>query len=712
MSRYAAQRRRFTLLLAGIFAVLFAASALIVTQAFDRLRYEAFYAQRVLAEEFARRVRDDVRTLLAAESDRPPTDYDFLVVSGERYVRRSPLSSLPPETALPGLVGYFQVDAAGTFSTPLLPKGIGDPAAFDLTDAEYETRRGLQQQLQGLLEVGDAGGQPATAVVPTAVVPTEALPTAVGPTSAGPTTAGSTATGPSAAGSTATLPAAAPADQDAPVRLDDAADELRAVDGDLAAANRALFNQLTGREQLAKRSLASADEERVEGLKLRQRYAEMTAEASFAAEASMPREAELQKEADPSAARVEAVKQVLTEIEEDAVEVQPTVSVFESAIDPFQLSRLGDSHLLLYRSVWLDEQRSVQGAVLELAPFLKQLIGRTFAATALAASSDLVVAFQGDVLGVYRAGSRDAYALSSAELEGELLLTTNLAAPADELQLVFSAAELPFGAGGVALFWSTAVVALVLCGGFVALLLLGRRQIQLAEQREDFVSAVSHELKTPLTSIRMYGEMLRAGWVDEDKRRTYYDYIFNESERLSRMIGNVLTLARLGRSAQEPPELKPLSVSTLLDTMESSVQSALDSAGLALKRDYQDAARAASVEADEDAFLQVMINLVDNAIKFSTGAAEQAVELGCTVADGHVEFRVRDFGPGVAKDQMRKIFRLFYRAESELTRETVGTGIGLALVRELSDQMRGSVDVVNREPGAEFRLRLRQVAAS
>ncbi|MCZ6802872.1 MAG: sensor histidine kinase [Proteobacteria bacterium] len=72
--------------------------------------------------------------------------------------------------------------------------------------------------------------------------------------------------------------------------------------------------------------------------------------------------------------------------------------------------------------------------------------------------------------------------------------------------------------------------------------------------------------------------------------------------------------------------------------------------------------------------------------------------------DGSVLFAVRNYGPGGAKDQMRKIFKLFYRSENELTRETVGTGIGLALVHQLAQAMNAKVDVINREPGAEFRV--------
>ncbi|MGH8473016.1 MAG: sensor histidine kinase [Gammaproteobacteria bacterium] len=86
---------------------------------------------------------------------------------------------------------------------------------------------------------------------------------------------------------------------------------------------------------------------------------------------------------------------------------------------------------------------------------------------------------------------------------------------------------------------------------------------------------------------------------------------------------------------------------------------------------------------------------------------------GCRLqSDDTALFRVRDYGPGVAKDQMKKIFRLFYRPQNELTRETIGTGIGLALVHQLALAMNGRVDVINREPGAEFRVAFPVVEAA
>jgi signal transduction histidine kinase len=103
---------------------------------------------------------------------------------------------------------------------------------------------------------------------------------------------------------------------------------------------------------------------------------------------------------------------------------------------------------------------------------------------------------------------------------------------------------------------------------------------------------------------------------------------------------------------------------------------------------------------------------VDNALKFAVSAADKSVEISARrTSDGGTLFTVRDFGPGVPKAQMRKVFELFYRAENELTRETAGTGIGLALVRQLAAAMGARVDLRNCEPGAEFRLHFPPVGA-
>ena len=204
----------------------------------------------------------------------------------------------------------------------------------------------------------------------------------------------------------------------------------------------------------------------------------------------------------------------------------------------------------------------------------------------------------------------------------------------------------------------------------------------------------------------MYGEMLREGWASDEKKKIYYDYIFDESERLSRLIANVLQLARMTRNKLQV-DTKPLTVAELMDGIRSRVSSQIERAGFELNMSCEPEAGQAIIQADPDGFTQIFINLVDNAIKFSAGAEQKVIDIGCQrLRDGSVQFSVRDYGPGVPGDQMKKIFKLFYRSENELTRETVGTGIGLALVHQLARAMGGQVDVVNREPGAEFRVNI------
>ena len=272
------------------------------------------------------------------------------------------------------------------------------------------------------------------------------------------------------------------------------------------------------------------------------------------------------------------------------------------------------------------------------------------------------------------------------------------------LELIFSINRLPPGPGANVINWLAAILLLVLCSGFFTLYRLGVKQIELARQQQDFVSAVSHELKTPLTSIRMYGEMLREGWATEDKRKTYYEYIHDESERLSRLISNVLQLARLTRNDLRL-DLKPATAAELMDGIRSKVSSQVQRAGFELNLQCEGPAGQAVIEVDVDSFSQIIINLVDNALKFSAAAEQRRLDIACqNLREGEIVFTVRDYGPGIAKDQMKKIFKLFYRAENELTRETIGTGIGLALVNQLAQAMHASVDVVNKTPGAEFRI--------
>jgi signal transduction histidine kinase len=662
----------------------------LVYQAYGQLKWEAFHQHRLMAEELANRIRAQAGELIAEEEARRFADYAFLVVAGDpatNYVERSPLSSYPPASELPGVLGYFQVDAAGAFSTPLLPAPGTQAANFGVGTDELARRRQLAQRIQSILS--------RNRLVRAAEADTV------------------TSEGHSMTQAAKLQPV--PRDEDASLFSSVSPVASQSLEEEATqAAGQAVFDQLNQApvvEQEARKSKAANALGRVEDLKLEQRFVPERALGKTAADSQ-------RKRMEPAPRRMRKELTALPEPETTYVIEAPQESVvspqaglehlrirtFESEIDPFEFSRLESGHFVLYRKVWRDGQRTIQGLLIDQKAFLDGLVENAFRATALSRMSDLIVAFQGDVITVFRGQSAREYLAGSNELRGELLYQTPLHAPLGGVDLIFSINRLPAGPGGQLITWVALVLAVVLCGGFLLLYRLGLGQIRLARQQQDFVSAVSHELKTPLTSIRMYGEMLREGWAPEEKRREYYDFIHDESERLTRLINNVLQLARLTRNGlQLRPQ--PCAVSELMDILRSKIGSQVERARFELSLSCAADTAAVTLDVDQDAFTQIFINLVDNAIKFSAKASRHAVDIGCSARrDGEVVFSVRDYGPGIPRDQMRKIFTLFYRSENELTRETLGTGIGLALVNQLADAMHAKVDVVNVEPGAEFRV--------
>jgi signal transduction histidine kinase len=273
--------------------------------------------------------------------------------------------------------------------------------------------------------------------------------------------------------------------------------------------------------------------------------------------------------------------------------------------------------------------------------------------------------------------------------------------PFDDLSARLALRTLP-GAGDARYVYalSTALLAAAVLG-LVALYRMVTVAMAFAERRSDFVAAVSHELKTPLTAIRMYGEMLRDGIVASDaKRQEYYRHITAESERLSRLINNVLEFSRLEKGTRD--------VTLTTEPLEPVVQEAVElvrphveAAGFALRTELDGALP--PVRLERDALLQVLFNLVDNAVKYARDGAERWVLVRATPTDGGVRLAVSDSGPGVPARHLTRVFEPFYRGERELTRRNKGTGLGLALVRGLVDRMGGHVEGRNL-PGGGFEV--------
>ena len=638
--------RRLRRVLAAFFVALALPTAVLVWQAYARLEFETFFQYRRQAEALTNQIDSQLGAAANRLDNLSLEDFRFVTGSGNVY-QRSPLSTLPIRSDLPGVVGYFQIDASGNLTTPLLPAAGTASGEVGLAPENLEERRVVESRIRSIL----AGNAPADAGADDR---TEAQEERIDGAAA------------DASGSlSVVLPEAERAFADAPARQ---------------TANRyGQLDELDLDEGLQQKS------EQFE-----QRIAEDMAEPAL--------ERRRVERESPSAPRIATAPASMDSDSEAALDT------FARNLDGFELSLLDSGHLVLFRSAWDGEQRLVQGMLVDTETFYTGAVETVFRGSSLAAMSDLVIGFQNEVLAVLRAQQTRGYSTTASELQGDLLHRSRLTAPFDELELVFSITQLPSGPAGRVLAWTTLVIALVILGGLYALYRLGLKQILLAQQQQDFVSAVSHELKTPLTSIRMYGEMLKEGWADDEKRQQYYDYIHAESERLSRLISNVLQLARITRN--EPQfDLQTCSVAELLDQIHSKISSQVEQAGFDLEIVADDDCGSAKVHLDADCFAQIVINLVDNAIKFSANADLRHIAIGCSTTDAdNVLFTVRDHGPGIPGDQLEKIFRLFYRSESELTRETVGTGIGLAIVHELATAMGGTVDVINRNPGAEFRV--------
>ena len=730
-------QRRLRILLAGLFLALAIPTGVLVWQGYSQLKWESFYQYRVQAEELTNRIDSTITTAINTAESRNFSDFSFLnSVPTAKIQQRSPLADWPVAETLPGLIGYFQVEADGAFSTPLLPAAGIVPADVDIDDAEFRLREIVASEIQTVLArnklVRDRvslGARVATPIEGTpALEETRALPASQPPASVG---------------ASATSPGKEGADPAEDLRARDelavtstmasfenettesvAEPKMAEVDTVYSQQVFDLLNEPARRMRPASADQAFEDSEedrpgekarannalgRVEDIKFDdelQKKSEGLKRQVAAPEAETKDLAEqVSREARFSASRT-AEPSALIPPRQDLVSSGLTITAFESDIDPFEFSLLDSGHLVLFRNAWHNGNRTIQGLLVDQNRFVSTAIVSAFRSTTLSDMSNLVVGYNDDVITMLPgSGSYPGDSLTSAaELAGALLYRSRLSAPFDGLELIFTANRLPPGPGATVLGWTTVVIAVVFLGGFLALYRLGMSQIRLAQQQQDFVSAVSHELKTPLTSIRMYGEMLKEGWADETKRKQYYEYIHDESERLTRLISNVLQLAKISRN--EPQfNLKTTTVNALMDQVHSKIASQVERAGFVFNLLQEGISPDTRVSIDDDCFAQIIINLVDNAIKFSKNSENKTIEVGCKLTrDNQVVFSVRDHGPGIPKDQMKKIFKLFYRTESELTRETVGTGIGLAIVHQLTTAMNGKVDVANRDPGAQFNV--------
>jgi signal transduction histidine kinase len=235
-------------------------------------------------------------------------------------------------------------------------------------------------------------------------------------------------------------------------------------------------------------------------------------------------------------------------------------------------------------------------------------------------------------------------------------------------------------------------------------------ELKLARQKTDFVSNVSHELKTPLTSIRMFSELLAEGRVTEPaKQRSYLNIITAEAARLTRLINNVLDFSRM-ESGEKKYNFTACDLAEIVRSTVATFRPHLEANRF--KFDCEMPGGPIPVQGDADALAQVIVNLLSNAEKYSNGSCEIIIQVVSRQSPlAHVEISVLDRGTGVPPGSGEKIFEKFYRAHDSLSSGIQGSGLGLTIARQIARAHGGDV-VYESRPGGGSRFILRLPVAN
>ncbi len=341
----------------------------------------------------------------------------------------------------------------------------------------------------------------------------------------------------------------------------------------------------------------------------------------------------------------------------------------------FQGVDVGANTTLFYRG----SSNGVEGFVVDNELLVETLKERVLSSRGLS-----------EVVEVTALGGRQGEGVSSPELSHQF------ARPFSSVRadLALSPLDVPFSEQ--LLIPLTLALGLFIVVGLWALYRVVKTQLEFAERQSNFVAAVSHELKTPLTAIRMHGEMLQEGLVeDRAKEEESFRTITSQAERLSRLIGNILLLSKIERAVK--PEPRRGDLVRLVDSTTTALLPHVEKSGFTLQIDIP--TNVPEVLLDPDSVEQILFNLVDNALKYAKDAEDKRLTLSIEVVRDAVSLSVRDRGPGIPESEQHKIFEAFYRLENELTRKNQGTGLGLALVSDLAAQMGARVRAVAANPG-------------
>jgi len=247
------------------------------------------------------------------------------------------------------------------------------------------------------------------------------------------------------------------------------------------------------------------------------------------------------------------------------------------------------------------------------------------------------------------------------------------------------------------------ILTLLTIGGLLLTKHVVSKEMALARLKSDFVSNVSHELRTPLALIRLYAETLELGRITtREKKQQYYRIVRKESERLTALINNILDFSRIEAGRKEY-EFRETDIGDLVHNTLDSYRYQIESQGFAFEEKIDD--NLPPVVVDREAIARAVVNLVNNALKYSADDKFLGVKLYRD--NGSVKLEVVDHGIGIARRDQAKIFEKFYRTGDPLVHNTKGSGLGLSLVRHITEAHGGEIEVDSTPgKGSKFVLSL------
>ena len=339
-----------------------------------------------------------------------------------------------------------------------------------------------------------------------------------------------------------------------------------------------------------------------------------------------------------------------------------------------------EQELLLVRNASLDGKPRVQGVWVDWEKLRGQLLS---AVTDLLPNASLAPALA-DV----------------AQLDPSALVTL-------PVKLTAGAISLPITNGWSALQRALAIAWICLAIAAVATALVLHRAMLLSERRGAFVSAVTHELRTPLTTFQLYSEMLADDMVpDAEKRREYLRTLCDESTRLTHLVENVLAYSRIERG-RTAARVERITVGDLIARIEPRLRRRCEEVDLTLEVSLPSDIADRVMNVDAMGVEQILFNLVDNACKYAAPKSDpRTLHLELSTTGPRLAFRIRDHGPGISRQQQKRLFQPFEKSATDAAHSAPGVGLGLALCRRLAREMGGDLVLEKAESGACFALRL------